>query len=77
MKVERTPQCILGHGDCPPECRLYQQSAAITNKLGDNFDPGKSRAAILFADAFNCKVNVARVEAILASCAKECQNRKE
>lgn len=70
-KTERAPQCVLGHGDCPPECRLYKNSAEITKALGDAFDPQESRRAIIFADVSNHDINVTHVACAMASCAKE------
>lgn len=71
MKAERAPQCILGNGECPKDCRLYKNSAEITTALGDAFDPQKSRRRIVFADALNHDINVTHVAAVIASCAKE------
>lgn len=71
MKSERTPQCILGNGECPKECTLYEFSAQTTAVFGDAFDPQASRQNIVFADAFNPNVNVIQIARVMASCAKE------
>jgi len=71
MKAERPPQCILGNGECPQECRLFENSKEITNVLGDAFDPQESRRRIVFADAFSHDINVTHVAAVMARCAKE------
>ena len=71
MKAEKAPQCILGNGECPQDCRLFENSKQITNALGDDFDPQQSRQRIVFADAFNHDINVTHVAAVMASCAKE------
>lgn len=70
MKTERIPQCILGNGECPRNCHLYKISAEITTALGDAFDPQESRRRIVFADVEH-DINVARVAAVMSSCAKE------
>lgn len=71
MKAERIPQCILGNGECPQDCRLFENSKEITNALGDAFDPQESRRRIVFADAFNHDINMTHVAVVMASCAKE------
>lgn len=68
---ERVPQCVLGNGECPRDCRLFEYSKKITNVLGDSFDPKESRSRIVFADARNHDVNVTHVEAVIASCTNE------
>jgi len=71
MKAERTPQCVLGNGECPQDCRLFEESKEITHALGDTFDPQESRKRIVFADAFSQGINVTKVAAVMARCAKE------
>ena len=71
MAKERTPQCILGNGDCPQDCSLYQNSREITNALGKDFDPQASRRNIVFADAVNPDITVVHIAAVMDRCAKE------
>lgn len=71
MESERAPQCLLGNGACPKDCRLYKTSAQITTALGENFDPEESRRQIIFADAFNHDIRAGDIAAVIASCAKK------
>ena len=71
MSAERKPQCVLGNGECPTECPIYENSAKITAELGDRFDPFQSRLAIVFGDAFNHDINVFDVARVMASCELE------
>ncbi|MBI2599609.1 hypothetical protein HYW43_01670 [Candidatus Daviesbacteria bacterium] len=71
MKSERTPQCLLGNGECSPDCQLFQNSKEITDALGDDFDPQESRRRIVFADAFNHNINATHIAAVMSMCAKE------
>lgn len=77
MAVERTPQCVLGNGECPRSCELYEKSAKITNALGDSFDPKESRLNTIFADAFSPKVNVFDIARVMGTCAKEGKATKD
>jgi hypothetical protein len=71
MKKELTPQCVLGNGNCPQDCLLYENSRQITNALGKDFDPQTSRRKIVFADALNPNVNVTQIAAVMERCKKE------
>ena len=71
-KEKIAPQCILGNlGNCPPKCALYENSREITDLLGANFDPQESRRKIVFADATDPSINVARIARVMAMCSKE------
>lgn len=69
--IERTPQCLLGHGDCAgTTCGLHEHARTITNAAGDDFDGEASRQAILLADSRE-GVTVVAVNHVRFSCAKE------
>jgi len=68
--AERKPQCILGYGDCPPDCPNHNISSKITEKLGDDFDPFLSRLSVVFRDV-NPNVNVVDVAAAMSRCVKK------
>jgi hypothetical protein len=71
MSKERTPQCVLGNGDCPQDCLLYENSRQITSELGKNFDPQASRREIVFADTKYPDITSAHIAALMGRCAKE------
>lgn len=66
----RAPQCVLGNGECPLTCELFANSAAITDALGDDFDPEDSRRNVIFADA-QYGVDVTQIAIVLAHCELE------
>lgn len=68
---EREAQCLLGNGICPKTCRLYGDALEITNELGDDFDPNRSRQQIFFADAHYQGVNVVQVAETISRCETE------
>lgn len=71
--IERTPQCLLGHGDCAgTSCGLHEHARTITNAAGDDFDGEASRQMILFGDVGH-EVNVFDITRVRFSCAKECE----
>ena len=70
MAAERITQCLLGNGDCPTDCRLYEGASKITQELGEDFDPVKSRRTIMFMDT-KPGVTVVQVAAMISRCKKE------
>lgn len=68
---EKTAKCILGNGYCPPVCPKHRTSISATKAAGDNFDPQLSRLGVIFADAFNHKINVLDISDVLANCVNE------
>jgi len=68
---ERKPQCLLGHGDCPPNCPNHEAAKKITESLGKDFDPFISRVTVVFGDTFDSRVKLRHVAAVMAKCLKE------
>jgi ABC-type Fe3+-citrate transport system substrate-binding protein len=75
MSKERSPQCILGNGECPTNCNLHSHSKKITDQMGENFNPSKVRRLIIFADSFSDKVNIINIVNVMQACKIEAVER--
>jgi len=76
MSKENKVNCILGNGECPKTCPNHEISKAISEKLGNNFDPFLSRVRVVFGDAFNEDIGVFDVTATIDKCIKEKKPKK-
>jgi len=71
MTKERSPQCLMGNGECPAQCKLHDHARTITEVFGDRFDPQESRRRMLFADAENPSVSLMDVITAASMCELE------
>ena len=71
MSEKMKPQCPLGHGDCPPNCPNHEAAKKITESQGKKFNPFISRVGVVFGDAFDPRVKLRHVAAVMAKCVKE------
>lgn len=65
-------RCLLGNGECPPECPLFEVSKKIQEDLASGQRPTdmEKRAAVIFGDA-DPKINLTTVARAMELCIKE------